>query len=115
MLIFLAMPTKGAVLNTAIRPTVIAYVAQLHLAYPEHTFIVPMIQDYQLLPYMPRAEATWADWGRHCRALIEHSDQVWVLKYDGYDTSVGVQAEIAHAGLKGVPVFLVDPISTTVY
>lgn len=115
MLIFLAMPTKGSVLNSNIRPTVLAYVAQLHLAYPEHTFIVPMIQDYQLLAFMPQSEATWADWGRHCRTLIERSDQVWVLTYEGHDTSVGVQAEIAHADLQGVPVFLVDPISTTVY
>jgi hypothetical protein len=97
MLIFLAMPTKGAVLNNAIRPTVLAYVAQLHLTYPQYTFVVPMIQDYQLLPYMPKTEATWANWGKHCRTLIEKCDEVWVLTYDGWDTSVGVAGEITHA------------------
>ncbi len=104
MLIFLAMPTKGAVLNNAIRPTVLAFIAELHLKHPEYTFIAPMIQDYQLLKFMPQVEATWADWGRHCREIIERSDQVWVLEYDGWDTSVGVAGEIAHANKHGVPV-----------
>ena len=96
-LIFIAMPTKGSVLNNNIRPTVLAYIASLHQLFPFHTFIAPMIQDYQLLPYMPTTEATWADWGQHCRALIERCDEVWVIQLDGWDTSVGVKGEIEHA------------------
>ena len=111
MLIFLAMPTKGSVLNNAIKPTVLAYVAQLHLDHPEHTFVAPMIQDYQLLRYMPQAEATWTNWGRHCRVIIERADAVLVLKYDGYDTSEGVRAEVAFAHLHDIPVFFIEPIT----
>lgn len=107
MLIFLAMPTKGAVLNNQIRPTVLAQIAQLHLKYPEHTFVAPMIQDYQLLPYMPSTAATWDAWGKHCRALIERCDEVWVIQCEGWDTSVGVRGELDHAKLHGKPeVFL---------
>jgi hypothetical protein len=120
-LIFIAMPTKGSVLNNAIRPTVLAYIAALHLLYPQHTFIVPMVQDYQLLPYMPKTEATWADWGKHCRCLIERSDEVWVIQLEGWDTSVGVAAEVEHAKLHGKALahlhfgdlFLQPPISDT--
>jgi hypothetical protein len=111
-LIFVAMPSKGAVLNNAIRPTVLACIAELHIQHPENTFIAPMVQDYQLLPFMPKFEATWADWGRHCRKLIERSDQVWVLTYDGYDTSVGVAGEIEHAVLRNIPVLYVEPCCT---
>lgn len=109
MLIFLAMPTKGAVLNNAIRPTVLAFVAQLHMMYPQHTFVVPMIQDYQLLPYMPKTEATWeAWWGQHCRALIEKCDALWVLQMDGWDTSTGVAGELKHADQHGIPTLILN-------
>lgn len=103
-LIFIAMPTKGSVLNNAIRPAVLGLIASLHLKHPEHTFIAPMIQDYQLLRYMPSVEATWQDWGKHCRCLIERSDEVWILELEGWDTSVGVAGEIEHAQKHGVPV-----------
>jgi hypothetical protein len=109
MLIFIAMPTKGAVLNNAIRPTVLAWIAALHLHYPQHTFIAPMVQDYQLLPYMPRTEATWDAWGKHCRTIIERCDEVWVMKLDGWDTSVGVAGEISHAIEYAVPVVYIEP------
>jgi hypothetical protein len=50
---------------------------------------------------MPQTEATWADWGKHCRTLIERSDEVWVLKLEGWDTSVGVTEEVRYAGALG--------------
>ena len=53
-LIFIAMPTKGAVLNNQIRPTVLAKIGALHLACPQHTFVAPRIQDYWRLPCMPQ-------------------------------------------------------------
>ena len=106
-LIFIAMPTKGSVLDGAITPSVLSYIANLHFEYPEHTFIAPMIQDYQLLKFMPDVEATWQNWGQHCRTLIERSDQVWVLTLEGFDTSVGVKGEIEHARAYNVPVFFI--------
>jgi hypothetical protein len=118
-LIFIAMPTKGSVLNNNIRPTVLAHIAALHLLYPQHTFIAPMVQDYQLLPYMPQTQATWEDWGKHCRTLIERCDEVWVIQCEGWDTSVGVKGEVEHARLHDKPIahlsfgeqFLSPPVS----
>lgn len=105
------MPTKGTVLNNAIRPLVLAHIAALHIAHPEHTFVAPMVQDYQLLPFMPQTEATWEAWGKHCRKLIEVSDQVWVLMYDGYDTSVGVLGEVERAFKAKLTVRYIEPIT----
>jgi hypothetical protein len=107
-LIFIAVPTKGTVTNGTLNEQFLEDVAKLHLKYPMHTFIVPMIQDYQLLKYLPSTEATWADWGHHCRTLIEHSDVLWVLEYEGWDTSVGVQGEIEHAHLHKIPIRYID-------
>jgi hypothetical protein len=83
--------------------------ANLHLKFPDHTFISPMVQDYQLLKFLPSATATWDDWGRHCRVLIERCDAVWVMTYNGWDTSVGVAGEIAHAQKFMKMITFVDP------
>lgn len=99
MIIFIAVPSRGVVKNGELRPEFLQEVARLQLAHPEKTFVAPMIQDYALLKYMPNVEATWAKWGHHCRDLIEVCDQVWVLKYEGWGSSIGVAAEISHAGV----------------
>lgn len=92
-LIFVAVPTKGVAADGKLFEQFPKHMARLHEFYPGHTFVIPMIQDYALLPHMS-VEATWEQWGHHCRRLIAVCDEVWVIMYDGYDTSVGVQAEI---------------------
>lgn len=108
-LIFIAMPTKGSVISDQIRSNVLQDIALLHVAYPQHTFIAPMIQDYQLLPYLPSISATWEDWGKHCRCLIEKSDEVWVMMLEGWKESTGVTAEVEYATSLGIDVkYLLD-------
>jgi hypothetical protein len=92
-LIFIAVPTSGVTTDGKLNAEFVAHVAGLHELYPQHTFIVPMIQDYALLPYL-KVEATWEVWGHHCKALIKVCDEVWVMMYDGWGTSTGVRAEI---------------------
>ena len=113
-IIFIAIPTKGTVNPEAdgkpahLKEEFLAFLAKLHMDYPSCTFIAPMVQDYQLLRHMS-VTATWEDWGKHCRAIIPKCDEVWVLKYNGYDTSVGVAGEIACAEEHNVPVFFINP------
>lgn len=108
MLIFIAVPTTGVVTNGKLNESFIRDVARLHELHPEHTFIIPMIQDYALLPYL-QVEATWEVWGKHCKAHIRVCDQVWVLKYNGYKTSVGVKGEIELADMFDRTVLYMDP------
>jgi hypothetical protein len=110
-LIFIAIPTKGTVSEGALTSEFLKDLATLTLKFPEHTFIAPMVQDYALLKYMPNVDATWEVWGRHCRTLIERSDEVWVMEYFGWDTSVGVAGEIEHAHFNLKPVKFVNPES----
>jgi hypothetical protein len=109
MIIFVAVPTKGVVhqqgvLTGQLRSQFLAGVAALQQQFPDYTFVAPMIQDYALLPYMKNVDATWEVWGHHCRTLIEVSNEVWVLMYAGWSTSVGVAGEIEHATLHNKPV-----------
>lgn len=107
-LIFIAVPTKGVAANGKLYEHFPRDVARLHEMFPEHTFLVPMIQDYALLPHM-KVEATWEAWGHHCEKLIWVSDEVWVIMYEGYDTSIGVDAEVKLATVYGKPVTMWHP------
>jgi Domain of unknown function (DUF1937) len=104
MIIFIAVPSKGVVIDGRLRPEFLAELARMQVQFPDYTFVAPMVQDYAILPYMGDIKATWEKWGHHCRTLIAVSDEVWVLLYDGWSTSVGVKGEIEHATLCRVPV-----------
>lgn len=102
-IVFIAVPTAGVAYNGKLNESFIRDVARLHDCYPDCTFLVPMIQDYALLPHL-NVEATWAVWGKHCRALIQVCDEVWVMQYPGWDKSVGVTEEMRIALDNGKPV-----------
>lgn len=102
-LIFIAIPTAGTVENGELTPKFLKILAELHTKYPQHTFIAPMVQDYQILKYM-EVTATWEDWGKHCRTIIERCDEVWVLMFDGWHKSVGVTGEVECANEHNKPV-----------
>ncbi len=51
----------------------------------------------------------WRYWGRHDRRYLEVCDEVVVLTLDGWQESVGVQAEIAIARELGKPVRFLEP------
>ena len=50
----------------------------------------------------------WAFWSRCDRVLLERCDELWVVQMDGWDTSIGVQAEIAIAKELGKPVLYLE-------
>lgn len=109
-LIFIAIPTKGTVENGKLRWEFLHDLAKLHLDYPSHTFVAPMVQAYELLHFMPNKDATWKAWGQHCRALIERCDAVWVMKYEGWAESVGVAGEVEHAEKFLKTITFIDPL-----
>lgn len=111
--IFIAIPSKGTVEDNKLTPKFMQFLMKLHLDNPEHVFISPMIQDYELAKYLPtEMEMSWNEWGwkrgKACEILIERSDEIWVLKFDGWDTSVGVSEEVKHAQLHNKCVKYVD-------
>lgn len=110
--IFIAIPTSGTVVNGRLSDEFAKVLARLHTEHPDCAFITPMISDYTVLPYLNVAPK-WEEWGARCRVLLERSDEVWVLKFPGYDASVGVRGEIEHAQKHGIPVSFIDVVNLT--
>lgn len=108
-LAFIAVPTKGVVTDGKLNESFVQDMAAFHQQYPDRTFMIPMLQDYALLPHLPNTEATWEVWGHHCKRLIEVCDEVWVVMYPGWDTSVGVAGEIEYARQCGKRVHHMEP------
>jgi len=50
----------------------------------------------------------WEYWARYDELIIRRCDLMYVLTIDGWDTSVGVQAEIEIAHLQAMPIIYVD-------
>jgi hypothetical protein len=62
----------------------------------------PVVHSHPLVPYgLPTG---WDYWERFDRAALARCDAVAVLTLDGWEDSVGVQAEVAIAGEWGLPV-----------
>jgi hypothetical protein len=51
----------------------------------------------------------WKFWSQQDRRLLEACDELWVLTLDGWQQSVGIQAEIAIARELGKPIRYVSP------
>lgn len=52
----------------------------------------------------------FAWWGWYNRLMISRCDKLIVLKLDGWEESIGVQAEIKIAEELGIPVEYMDPV-----
>ncbi len=51
----------------------------------------------------------WAFWRRYDRAMLQRCDELAVLQLDGWEESIGVQAEIAIAKDLNLPVRFITP------
>lgn len=57
------------------------------------------------------APTHWEYWAPFDYKLLESSDELWVLQLPGWDSSVGVAAEIKFAEKNNIPVRYVNPAS----
>lgn len=73
------------------------------------------LKDHGMIVYSPIAHThvmatkrnlptSWEYWEKDCRAFLEASERLIVLKLDGWEQSVGVAAEIRLAEEMGIPV-----------
>lgn len=51
----------------------------------------------------------WAYWKKHLEVVIPHFDALWVIKMDGWESSVGIKAEVELARNLGLEVRMIDP------
>lgn len=105
-LIFIAIPTAGTVKDSKLTDEFLKFFANLHQDFPQHTFISPMVQDYQILPHLKNKDANWETWGDHCRTIIPKCDELWILPFPGWDTSKGVAGEVECAKQHNIPYYI---------
>lgn len=111
--VFIAIPTKGTVVDGKLTETFLSELAELHIHFPNVAFIAPMVQDYQILRHM-NVDATYDVWGKRCEAVLAVCDELWVMCYDGWrdpskeksdvNTSDGVYGEICTARRLSIPI-----------
>lgn len=72
------------------------------------TVFSPVVYFHQLATdyALPLVETFWRALNRQ---ILTASDEVWVLKLDGWEKSRGLQAEIKMAKQLGKPVMLIEP------
>ena len=73
------------------------------------TVFSPIAHSHNICCY--GAPSDWRFWQRHDLTFLAMCDEVVVLKLDGWEQSVGVQAEIAAARTLGKPVTFLDVVN----
>jgi hypothetical protein len=73
-----------------------------------HDVYCPVVLGHPLVDYGLPTE--WKFWERQARAFLERCDELVVLMLDGWEASVGVQAEIRIADELGKPVRYLDAV-----
>lgn len=94
--VFVSFPTAGTVVDGMLSSTFLKYLAQLHKDNTDVVFLAPMVQQYPISQFL-NVPATWNQWNQMCVELISRSDEVLVLKFAGWEDSVGVAGEIQTA------------------
>lgn len=100
--VYIAVPSAGVFEKRCddtwrIKASFLQQLADLHKDHPSWVFISPSAQNYLILPFLPEVGPTYEDWKTRCRLLLGRCDAVLVLKFKGWEKSVGVSDEIAMA------------------
>lgn len=92
--VVISVPSAGVVKDGKLTEEFLQKSASFVDLFRNISFINPMIEGYALLPYLKDPTATWEVWGAFCERLILVCDELWVLQFEGWETSKGVNAEI---------------------
>ena len=79
------------------------------LLLQEYCVVSPIAHSHPIYERVPETGGAWEAWVELDHALIDASEQVWVLMLDGWDRSRGVAAEVTYANEQGKPVRFVSP------
>lgn len=72
-----------------------------------YTVISPITYGHAILEYTDMG-GDWETWNKFCESLISKCDEMWVLKLDGWEESVGIQGEIVLCEIYNIPIKYVE-------
>jgi hypothetical protein len=67
----------------------------------------PITYGHTLLNYED-LPTNWSFWQNFCLSFLQHCDELWVYKMEGWEESKGIQEEIKFAKKKGIPIKYVE-------
>jgi len=107
-LVYLATPYSHP--DKAVRKGRYNLVTQIAAHYSKlgHIIFSPITHSHPMTTYL-NMPTTWEFWKRFDFAFLKHCHTIMVVTIDGWETSVGVQAEIAFAKENNIDIIFVDP------
>lgn len=111
MMVYLASPfSHKSETVMKYREELVSIVAAELTAMYRVTLFMPITQSYRMSQLRPKLfGTTFSAWKDIDLDAIEHCDEVWVVKMDGWKESIGVTAEILYAEENGIPVKFISP------
>lgn len=105
-LVYLSMPYSHADSGVVYRRMVTFWKIAHQLIDMGVHVISPMSMEPGL-EYTDRG-SDWATWQTYCNALMDASEEIWVMTLDGWEQSAGVTGEIEYAKQHGKQVRFLD-------
>lgn len=111
MMAYLASPYSHELKSVMkMREEMISSIAAELTCRHQVTLFLPITQSSRMADLKPHLFGTsFAAWKDIDLDAINHCDELWVVKMDGWKQSIGVQAEIAHAKVKNMPIKYINP------
>lgn len=93
------------------------FIASMMMTYGDKlVFYGPVTHSHSIAQYMPDEYNTHNFWVEgQDRSHLEHSDQLWVFKMDGWDQSKGVTTEIQIARELSLPIYYWEQVVEGIY
>lgn len=74
-----------------------------------HAMFLPITQSHAMKKHCPELGTSFKAWERIDLYMVEKADELWVVTLDGWEESIGVVAEIAHAKSLNKPIRYIHP------
>lgn len=73
--------------------------------------VLPITQSGEMSKFLKDKNSGFVRWSMIDLSFIAKSNGVWIVTMPGWDTSIGVTAEIEFARKQGLPVLYIDPLT----
>lgn len=106
-LVYVAAPYSAIPDKTKLMEQISKFCADYMIEHPGVYLVPGLVHHYAYLQNNALGD-TYEFWQDFCRTMIDRSDMVFVLKYPGWEKSVGVSDEVEYSALGNKPVTYFD-------
>lgn len=109
-LVYLASPfsSKNKFTEECRYEAVTRAAALIKRKYPDIVMFLPITQSYNMVRHIPSLGGSFDKWEGDDLFMVGISDELWILKLPGWDTSIGVNAERDYAKSLGKKIVYIN-------